>query len=252
MTLASIADKLNISVPTLRKHFDNLGINSDPKPASKEAINCIIDGTFFGREYGYLSFHDTTQIIYAKEIKTESLKELNLCLDELVKAGYTFKSFTLDGKRGFISRLKTRFQDTPVQMCVLHQKMIIRRYITTCPKTNCGRDLNQLMAGILQDNLQDFSSKFTALKNKHKSFLAERNDSGNFKHKNLRSAVRSIETNTQSIFQYKQYPELNIPHTTNHLEGAFSHMKERINIHRGMDVKRKKRAIIFLLMAVFG
>jgi len=235
----------------LRKYFDNIVINSNPKSAPKEAINCVIDATFFGSEYGYLSFHDTTQIIYAKEIKTESLKELNVCLDELIKVGYRFKSFTLDGKRGFISRLKIRFPGTPVQMCILHQKMIIRRYITTRPKTDCGRDLKQLMDGILGDNLQDFTSKFTILKNKHKSFLSEKNDNGKFKHGKLRSAIRSIETNIQIIFQYKQYPELNIPHTTNYIEGAFSHIKEKINIHRGMNIERKKRAIIFLLMGDF-
>lgn len=247
-TLADIANGLKISIPTLRKHFDSLASPANPKLGSKEAINCILDATFFGRAYGYLSFHDTTQIIYAKEIKTESLKELNFCLDELIKAGYTFKSFTLDGKRGFISRLKARFPATPIQMCLLHQKMIVRRYITACPKTDCGRDLKRLMDGLLQDNLPDFTHKLIDLKTKYQSVLAEKNSAGKFKQQSLRSAVRSIETNKLLLFQYKLYPALNIPHTTNHIEAAFSHLKEKINIHRGLNIKRKKRAIISLLM----
>ena len=38
-----------------------------------------------------------------------------------------------------------------------------------------------------------------------------------------------------------------IPHTTNQLEGIFSHLKEKILIHRGLSEKRKKQAIIFFL-----
>jgi hypothetical protein len=250
-TLENIADNLVISVDSLRKYFDELEISSAPKPPPIEAINCILDATFFGREYGYLSFHDTHQIFYTKEIKTESLAELNFCLDELVLAGYKFKSFTLDGKVGFVSALKKRFPEAVVQMCILHQKMIIRRYITTNPKTECGRDLKEIMEGILQDNLQEFLGKFTTLKNKHKSFWAVKDDAGKFKHKRLRSAVKSIETNMPLLFQYKQFPELKIPHTINHIEGAFSHLKEKINIHRGLNIVRKKRAILFLLMGDF-
>ena len=247
-TLKNIADILEISIPNLRKNFDNLKINSAPKIPLKEAINCVLDATFFGRKYGVLCFHDTHRIFFAKVIKTESLAELNYCLDELVLAGYKFKSFTLDGKVGFISALKKRFPESVVQMCLFHQKEIIKRYITATPKTDCGLDLKALMAGIMGDNLQSFLPKFLALQERHNAFISEKNIGGKFKHKRLRSAIKSLKTNMPLLFQYKQFPQAKIPHTTNHIEGAFSHLKEKINIHRGMNITRKKRAILFLLL----
>ena len=126
--------------------------------------------------------------------------------------------------------------------------MIVRRYITANPKTKCGIDLKQLVDDILYNTPEEFINKFIAFKDKYKTFILERNDANKFKHKKIRSAIRSLEKNKHLLFKYKYYPELNIPHTTNHIEGAFSHLKEKINIHRGMNINRKKRAIIFLLM----
>ena len=39
-----------------------------------QPINLLIDATFFGREFGFLVFHDCQKVIYLKEIKTESIK----------------------------------------------------------------------------------------------------------------------------------------------------------------------------------
>lgn len=246
-TLKNIADSLQISVPTLRKNFDNIVVDFSPKPPPPGAVNLVLDVTFFGREYGYFCFHDTHEIVYALEVKTECLADLHACLDQLVLAGYRFKSFTLDGKRGFACALQKRFPDVPIQMCVFHQKMIIRRYITNNPKSRCGQDLKALMAGFLKGTPEGFSAKFKDLQRRHKDFLGEKNKAGKFKHKRLRSAVRSLRTNSPLLFTYKLHPELEIPHTSNHIEGAFSHLKERIRMHRGMSIKRKKKAILFLL-----
>ena len=40
-----------------------------------QPINLLIDATFFGREFGFLVFHDCQKVIYLKEIKTESIKD---------------------------------------------------------------------------------------------------------------------------------------------------------------------------------
>jgi len=43
-----------------------------------KSINLQIDATFFGREYGFLFFHDCKKVIYFKEIRTESIKDFGL------------------------------------------------------------------------------------------------------------------------------------------------------------------------------
>jgi hypothetical protein len=246
-TLAQIAAGLDISVPTLRKHFDEINLPPVLKSASGNPVTIVVDATFFGREYGYLCFHDTKNIVYFEEIITESIASFEHGLNALITAGYRFASFTLDGKRGFLQLLKKRFPAMPIQMCHFHQKAIVRRYITNNPKTECGKDLKQLMCLLSGDEPQNFIDQFLALQEKHKVFLAEKNAAKKYVHTRIRSAIRSIKTNLPYLFVYKEINGITIPNTTNHLEGAFSHLKEKISIHRGLSLERKKNAIKFIL-----
>lgn len=246
-TLSDIARILKIPVPTLRKRFDTLPAVCALKPSPDYAVNLVIDATFFGRDYGYLCFSDTQRVIYFREIKTENVQALRSCLDDLKRAGYRFKSITIDGKRGFLHALQAMFPHTPIQMCHFHQKAIIRRYITTNPKSQCGQDLKALMHRFGKEDSQIWIDAFFALYDKHKVFLKERNEQEEFIHRRLRSAFRSLKTNLPYLFLCNEIPLANIPNTTNHLEGAFAYLKEKIKIHRGLKKQRKKKAIEFIL-----
>ncbi|MCB9963874.1 MAG: hypothetical protein H6855_02590 [Rhodospirillales bacterium] len=245
--LPEIATDLGMSVPTLRMHFDALPLPEPCAPAPYHAINLVIDATFFGRAYGYLCFSDTRRVIYFREIKVESIAALHAGLQILNGAGYRFKSFTLDGKRGFIQTLQSLYPHTPIQMCQFHQKAIIRRYVTNNPKTACGQDLKELMTRFGIQDPQEWIFDLFACRDKHKDFLAEKNERGEFTHKRLRSAFRSLKTNLPYLFVCDDIPAANIPNTTNHLEGSFAHLKEKIKIHRGLKQHRKKKAIQYLL-----
>lgn len=211
-------------------------------------INLLIDATFFGREYGFLVFHNCQKVIYFKEIKTESIKDFKEGIKALKQANIGINSITIDGKRGYINNIKKLLGNIPIQMCLFHQKAIIRRYITDKPKSSCGNDLKELMNLLCQEKYhQEFIDKFYKLKDQYYYFLQQRNEFGDYKFKNLRSSFRSIETNLPYLFTYSDFKNLNIPSTNNHLEGLFSHIKERIKMHRGLDKNRKKKAIRFLL-----
>jgi len=41
----------------------------------------------------------------------------------------------------------------------------------------------------------------------------------------------------------KQHRNLNIPNTTNLLDGFFSHLKDTLRVHRGLKIKRKIKII---------
>ena len=94
---------------------------------------------------------------------------------------------------------------------------------------------------------QEFIDYFYLLKEKYHHFLQQRNETGDYKFKNLRSSFRSIETNLPYLFTYSDFKSLKIPSTNNQLEGLFSHVKERIKMHRGLQQNRKKKAVKFLL-----
>lgn len=212
------------------------------------SINLQIDATFFGREYGFLVFHDGNGVIYFKEIKTESVKDFRVGIKALKSANYKILSITIDGKRGYINNARKLLGNIPIQMCLFHQRAIIRRYITDNPRNQCGQDLKELMSLLCKpEKQQEFIDKFYLLKTKYYIFLHHKNELGNYKYSNLRSAFRSIEVNLPYLFTYTDFKWLNIPPTINHLEGLFGHLKERIKIHRGLNKNRKKKAVRFLL-----
>lgn len=234
-------------MPTVRKYFDALVLKDALLSAPDKPINLIFDATFFGREYGFLCFCDTAKIVYYEEIVTESVAVLEACLLKMKAAGYQFYSFTLDGKRGFIPCLQRLFPNTPIQFCHFHQQAIIRRYITNNPKYPAAIELKKHMA--LLNNIEPplWIEGLQKIEQKFADTLSAKNAKGQFIHRRLRAAFRSLHTNIPYLFAYKKFPELNIPNTTNYLEGRFSHVKEKINIHRGLNINRKKKAIQFLL-----
>lgn len=247
-TLSALCTQLGRSYPTLQKQFDALpcqeGVLYD---APAEAINLLIDATFFGRDYGFLCFHDTEKVMYCQEITTETAGEVRKGLRALQQAGYRIKSVTIDGRRGYYTTIKQCLGPVPIQMCLYHQKAIIRRYITDKPKSLCGQELKALMKSLCSMDCSDFIHACYQLKEKHQPFLRERNEKKGFKHKNLRAAFRSIQYNLPYLFTYKDIPDANIPPTNNHLEGTFAHLKEKITLHRGLSLHRKKKAIKFIL-----
>ncbi len=204
----------------------------------------VMDCTFFGRTSGYLVVRDPHQRenVYWSEIERETLDEYRCARDTLESLGFVILAVVADGKPG----LKPLYKKLPVQMCHFHQKLIITRYLTMRPKLEAGIELRELVHSLLEKDEESFSQELAAWHEKWHEFLKERTtnpETGrwHYTHKRLRSAHRSLQTNLPYLFTYKRYPELNIPNTTNGLEGSFTHLKELVRVHRGAkpDLKRK-------------
>ncbi|MBU6339584.1 MAG: hypothetical protein KGQ36_06435, partial [Rickettsiales bacterium] len=142
-------------------------------------INLQIDATFFGREYGFLVFHDCQKVIYFKEIKTESIKHFREGIIALKASDYRIQSVTIDGRRGYINNIRKLLGNIPIQMCLFHQKAIIRRYITDKPRSQCGKDLKELMYLLCKpESQQEFINQFYFLQSKYYGLLHQRNEFG--------------------------------------------------------------------------
>lgn len=216
--------------------------------ARVKPINLTVDATFFGREYGFLVFRNAQKVVYFKEIKTETVKEFQDGINTLIAANYNILSVTIDGRRGYIKSIRKLLGNIPIQMCLFHQKLIVRRYVTDKPRSECGRDLKELMHLLCKPDLQqEFINQFHFLKSKYHGLLIHKNEFGRYRYSNLRSAFRSINSNMERLFIYTDFNDSNIPSTINNLESIFSHLKEKIKIHRGLGKNRKKKAIRFLL-----
>lgn len=213
-----------------------------------QKVNLIFDGTFFGRTDGLLVFRAQRKNLFWQPICSETLKVIADCFDQVDQQGYRFKSFTIDGRRGVIQLLKDRYPDIPIQLCQFHQAQIIRRYTTNNPKTICGQNLKAIMNCLTDVDYDVFKSLIETLQEEYSDFLKERNDQEQYKHRRLRSALRSLRTNLPYLFTYKKYPELNIPNTTNSCDGSFAHWKQKVKIHRGLRKHRRNKMINFLLI----
>lgn len=158
--------------------------------------------------------------------------------------GWTFTSAVVDGRRG----MTTVFKDIPVQICQFHQMKNVTKYITRRPETIQGRELRSIMLKLPQSNEKEFTNLLLNWKSKYSYILAEKTyilgtNRWYHTHKKVRSAYLSLERNLQYLFTYQKYPELNIPNTTNSLDGSFTHLKDKIKIHHGLRRDRRYKMI---------
>jgi hypothetical protein len=246
-TLAELSICYGRSTRTIRRRFEDYtpAALCPDVPATPVALS--FDATFFGRGYGFLVYRACGRNIHWQEIVGETLAVIEQGLRHLQVQGWQFSSVTIDGRRGVISLLERLFPGTPVQLCLFHQKAIIRRYTTSRPKTDCGKAICNLMADILFMDEKEFLKRLHGIKQEYRDFLKERNEQNQFKHRRLRSALRSLTTNAPYLFTSRNHPELAIPNTTNSCDGSFAHWKAKVKIHRGIRKDRRVKMTQALL-----
>jgi len=250
--LSDIALSTGKSIPTINKYFDQLASAQDevkkPLPGHKK-ISLIADATYFGNEYGFLCFADGKRIIYCMEIESENKLIFARSLRKIKQAGYNISCVVIDGRIGIENAIHQILPRIPIQMCHFHMKRIIQRIIGSGLLKSghvIANNLSDLMAKITLINGQDFIDEFFQIKAKHYLLMAQFSD---YHHaEKCFAAIESIERYLPHLFSYQESPRENIPNTTNFLEGIFSHVKEKINIHRGLKIQRKKNAVKFILL----
>jgi hypothetical protein len=233
----------------IRAHLLNVPVKEQPHVA--QPIVAIADVTFFKRSFGICVIRapHLKKNLYAQEVQTESVDAYKQGRINLEERGYTIKAIVLDGRPG----VRQLFSDVPIQMCHFHQKQIITRYLTNNPKLEAGIELKKITDALCQTNERRFADAINNWHQKWSSFLKERTTdplAGKwfYTHKRLRSAYRSLKINLPYLFTYQKFAELNIPNTTNSLDGCFAYLKELVRVHRGIN-KTLKRKIVQEILA---
>lgn len=208
------------------------------------------DCTFFGRAYGFIVFRalEIKKNVYVRSLMYETIAEYQRGRMTIQKLGFKIKAIVLDGRPG----VRNLFNDVPVQMCHFHQKQIIQRYLTLHPKLEASIELKAITDTLTSTTEEIFTTEFLSWCDRWDSFLKERTVNPitkrwSYTHKRVRSARRSLKNNLPFLFTYQKYPELNIPNTTNALEGNFSWLKQDVNIHRGMTRQLRDKIIEHIL-----
>jgi hypothetical protein len=210
-----------------------------------------MDTTYFGRKFGVMVFKDSLsgQILYKQYVKQETNKLYQNGIEEIAKRGIKIQAIIYDGRKGLLQL----FGDTPVQMCNFHQVAIIRRYLTKKPKMQASKELWEHVLLLVKTDKESFEGGLAAWHYKWGVFLNERkrgiDGKSRYVHKKLRSAYRSLKTNLPWLFTWYDNVNLDIPNTTNAIDGHFSDLKNKLRNHNGLSLERKKKFIDEFLKA---
>ena len=205
----------------------------------------LMDTTYFGRGFGVMLFKDAIsgKNLYKIYVKYETIKLYQEGIELLKKMGYTIQAIVCDGKTGLLQS----FGLIPVQMCQFHQVAIVIRYLTKKPKLEAAKELKNIIHLLTKTDKESFVGAMDDWHEKWELFLNEKtkneNGKSQFTHRRLRSAYRSLKTNLPWLFTWYDHIEMNIPNTTNSIDGHFADLKNKLRNHNGLSINRKKRFI---------
>jgi hypothetical protein len=158
--------------------------------------------------------------------------------------GWIFTAVVVDGRRG----MTTVFSDIPVQVCQFHQMKTVTKYLTRRPETDAGKALRVIMLQLPQSTSDSFTALLGEWKKQWSIILTDKTyirgtNRWYYTHKKVRSAYLSLERNLPYLFTFQTHPELQIPNTTNSLDGSFAHLKDKVKIHHGLRRDRRYKMI---------
>lgn len=175
----------------------------------------------------------------------------------LKQAGYRIQGITSDWHGSIVAAVQEVLPNIPHQRCLVHTQRLVQGLLTHQPKTEAGQELlelslflNQLYnhyeVRIWSRWLLRWKKRYEEM-TKHRSYATKDDGSRTwwYTHKNVRRAFRSIWLTQDHLFLYLDYAGLD--KDTNNLEANFSHLKEKLHVHRGLKRDRQVSFISWYL-----
>lgn len=249
-TVPVLTKRHKISKSTVHRRLDDYTL-PDIHPAPRRLV-AIIDATRVGYSW-MLVVRDphAKENVYAKEISSETTFAYQEAHADLRKKGFRLSAIVSDGR--FVAT-RWLFPGIPIQMCHFHQEQIVIRYLTLHPKLEAGIELLDLIRTLTSTDEASFTDAFNLWRRKHHDFLQEKTqhpETGrwSYTHKRVRQARDSIAVHLPYLFTFQRFPDLNIPNTTNSLDGVFRKAKTAIGVHAGLTHARQIKLVLSLLFS---
>lgn len=252
-TLRELKKKEGLDKRTIRDRLDVYQVPA--KEHSPRSINLVADALYFGERNEDTSwcavvFRDPKEKEnlwwnFGKTETTSIYSKGRVALEEL---GYQIRSLTGDGFSG----LRAAFFGIPFQMCQVHMERIVTAGTTKHPQLEAGRVLLALIHTLHETDRLTFTVRVRHYMDRYGNFLNERTTSlisGEtfFTHEPLRKAALSLVRFLPYLFTFEQ--DSNIPKTTNSLEGHFSHIRDIVEVHRGLRKSHKEKVLSSIFLA---
>jgi hypothetical protein len=247
-TYKTLSRDSSLSRDTLQRTFYQL-LEQAPlvKIIKRDNVRLRIDATYFN-QFCVVCYQDNedgyTQLIRFSD--GEHYAEIKEDLDNLIKLGLRLESITTDGHKSILKAMKKSVPDVIAQRCLVHIQRMCLLWLTRYPKHPAGQELRHLVLQILKiktnnDRLH-WTGGFRKWHEQYKDYINEKThntDTGRYwyTHKLLRRSYITINRALPNMFHYLANPK--IPNTTNGIEGFFSHLKNHLDLHRGLTTKNR-------------
>jgi hypothetical protein len=247
-TFKILSRESGLSKDTLQRIFyEYLSRSPSVKIIKRTSVNLRMDATYFKR-FCLVCYQDNedgyTQLI--RFSNGEHYEEIKEDLDNLLRLGIQLESITTDGHKSILKAIKKSLPDVVVQRCLVHIQRMCLIWLTKYPKHIAGQELRRLVLMLLQiktsNDQLSWKRALDEWQKRHKDYLNEKtfnSETGRYwyTHKLLRRSHQTIKRAMPNMFHYLSNPK--IPATTNGIEGYFSHLKNHLDIHRGLSLKHR-------------
>jgi hypothetical protein len=237
-----------LSIRTLQRIFyDFLEQSPEVKILNRSRVNLRMDATYF-EQFCLLCYQDSADG-YSQLIRFsdgEHYGEIKEDLDNLIKLGVHIESITTDGHKSILKAIKKSLPDVIAQRCLVHIQRMCLLWLTRFPKHDAGIELRKLVLLLLQIKTENdrvyWTKELVQWYQRHNSYLKEKSYNETtgrywYTHKLLRRSYFTIKRALPNMFHYLSNPK--IPHTTNGIEGFFSHLKNHLDLHRGLTLEHR-------------
>jgi hypothetical protein len=247
-TYQTISRDSGYSKDTLQRTFYTI-LEQSPKLniIKREKVHLRLDATYFSK-FCLIAYQDDfdgyTQLIRFTD--GEHYEEIKEDITNLIRLGVQLESITSDGHKSILKAIKKTDKNIIIQRCLVHIQRMCLLWVTRYPKHLSGQELRKLVCVLM--NIKTMNDKLFWTKelnvwyNRHKEYLSEKTyntQTGRYwyTHKLLRRSYYKIKRALPNMFHYLNNPD--IPKTTNGIEGYFSHLKNHLDLHRGLTPKNR-------------
>ena len=155
-----------------------------------------------------------------------------------------------DGHKGMYHFVKRWWPNTAFQRCHFHMVSLVIHYLSRNPKEEAGRDILELMYRLKSVKTFEERDKWKLLhriwEKQYEKVFAEKNESGGYAHRKLRSVRFIVRKAIPNLFTYLDYT--GCPNTTNLVEGwVNTAIAEGLRRHRGLHLSQKKTLVSIIL-----
>ena len=245
-TYKTLSRDSGLSISTLKRIFYAL-LEQSPqvKILKRSSVHLRMDATYF-QQFCLLCYQDHkdgyTQLIRFTD--GEHYQEIKEDLDNLIRLGVQIESVTTDGHKSILKAIKKSLPSVLVQRCLVHIQRMCLLWLTRFPKHLAAIELRRLVLMLLyiktnNDRLY-WIKKLIHWYEQHKNYLQEKTYNEKtgrywYTHKLVRRSYFTIKRALPNMFHYLSNPQ--IPSSTNGIEGFFGHLKNHLDLHRGLTVK---------------